>query len=87
MVFVIFTTSIVFEQRPSGHGETNIRKSFIHELRFGEFLFRIVDKIDDEKSPFLLIPDNYFAASEVTIEQDEEFGILLAPRFFFQLFQ
>jgi hypothetical protein len=68
MVFVIFTTSIVFEQQPSGHGETDIRVSFVHELRFDEFLLGIIDMIDYEELLFFFLPDNSFAASEIAAE-------------------
>ena len=57
--FIIPITLIIFEQRPSGHGITDIRIFLVHELRFGELLFSVIDVIKDEKDACLPHPKRF----------------------------
>jgi hypothetical protein len=79
--FVIRITSIIFKECSFGHGIPNIRVFPVHELCFGEHLFRVIDVIKDEKALVVLIPDDSFAASEMEIQEDEELGILFTLGF------
>ena len=82
--FIIRITSIIFEQCPCSHGITDVRVILVHELRFREYLFRVIDVIPDEEALFPLISNDSFAASHVAPKQDEKLGVLFTLGFFFQ---
>jgi hypothetical protein len=50
-------------------------------LGFSEFLLCIVNKIEDKKPAFFLIPNNPFATSEIADQQDKEIAIVLVVGF------